>query len=91
MPDHIHVFVGERNLARYRLENWVAAWKSFVALRWPEAKESQFGSGAFGIAKSAAVTRTIRSGCMCETIPSVMDMVQNPEDWPFQGAMNTLS
>ena len=23
MPEHIHVFVGEGNLARYRLESWV--------------------------------------------------------------------
>jgi putative transposase len=72
MPEHIHAFVGEGSLARYRLENWVAAWKSFVSRRWPDVYEKPFGSEAFGIAKSEAVTSMIRNGFMCGTIRFVM-------------------
>jgi hypothetical protein len=39
MPDHIHFFVGENHAARYQLANWIAAWKTFVSLRWPTPKD----------------------------------------------------
>ena len=35
LPDHIHLFVGDSDVARYGLDRWVGAWKAYVSRRWP--------------------------------------------------------
>ena len=91
MPEHIHAFVGEGNLARYRLENWVAAWKSFISRRWPNVYEKPIWQRSFW-------DRQIRSGDQYDekwlyvrNNPVRHGLVETPDQWPFQGAMNILS
>ena len=91
MPEHIHAFVGEGSRARLRLENWVAAWKSLVSRRWPNVHEKPIWQRSFW-------DRQIRNGDQYDqkwlyvrNNPVRYGLVENLDEWPFQGAMNILS
>ena len=73
LPDHIHAFVGENHLGRHRLENWIAAWKSFVSLRWPTPKDKPIWQRSFWDRQIHSRTPMTRNGFMCETILCATD------------------
>jgi putative transposase len=39
LPDHIHLFVGDSDVARYGLDCWVGAWKDYISRRWPKEED----------------------------------------------------
>jgi REP element-mobilizing transposase RayT len=91
MPEHIHAFVGEGCLARYRLENWVAAWKSFVSRRWPDAYEKPIWQRSFWDRQIRSSDQYDQKWLYVRNNPVRRGLVENADDWPFQGAINILS
>jgi putative transposase len=91
MPEHIHVFVGDGNLARYRLENWVASWKSFVSRRWPEVSEKPIWQRNFWDRQIRSSDEYDQKWLYVRNNPVRHGLVESPDDWPFQGAINILS
>jgi putative transposase len=91
MPEHIHAFVGEGILARYRLENWVASWKSFVSRRWPNVREKPIWQRSFWDRQIRSSDQFDRKWLYVRDNPVRHGLVKNPEEWPFQGAINILS
>jgi len=89
MPDHIHVFCSPRQ-GDLPLTRWVQFWKSLVSRSWPWIDEqpvwqksfwyTQLRRGEGYASKWEYVSRNaVRKG-----------LVENPDDWPFQGEMNVL-
>ena len=91
MPEHIHAFIGEGNLARYRLENWVAAWKSFVSRRWRDVNEKPIWQRSFWDRQIRSSDEYDQKWLYVRNNPVRHGLVENPDDWPFQGSMNILS
>ena len=91
MPEHIHVFVGEGHLARYRLENWIAAWKSFVSRRWPGVDEKPIWQRSFWDRQIRSSDEYDQKWLYVRNNPVRHGLVENPDEWPFQGAINILS
>jgi putative transposase len=55
LPNHIHLFVGDNDVAAQSLARWVAAWKAYVSRRWHGQTERPFGNGVSGTAKCGTV------------------------------------
>jgi len=91
MPEHIHVFVGEGNLARYRLESWVAAWKSFVSRRWPYVNEKPIWQRSFWARQVRSSDEYDQKWLYVRNNPIRHGLVEDADEWPFQGAINILS
>jgi putative transposase len=91
MPEHIHAFVGEGGLARYRLENWIAAWKSFVSRRWPNVNEKPIWQRSFWDRQIRSSDEYDQKWLYVRNNPVRHGLVENADDWPFQGAINILS
>jgi len=91
MPEHIHAFVGEGSLARYRLENWVAAWKSFVSRHWLDIDEKPIWQRSFWDRQIRSSDEYDQKWLYVWENPVRHGLVENPDDWPFQGAINILS
>ena len=90
MPDHLHVFVGDNDLARYRLENWVASWKAFVSRRWPIRAEKPIWQRSFWDRQIRSSERYDQKWLYVRNNPVRHGLVKGPDDWPFQGSMNVL-
>ncbi len=91
LPDHIHAFVGENYLARYQLANWVAAWKSFVSLRWPTPKDKPIWQRSFWDRQIRSSDSYDQKWLYVRNNPVRHGLVRHPDDWPFQGSINSLS
>jgi putative transposase len=91
MPEHIHAFIGEASLARYRLENWVAAWKSFVSRRWPNIHEKPIWQRSFWDRQLRSSDQYDQKWLYVRNNPVRHGLVEDPDEWPFQGAINILS
>jgi putative transposase len=90
MPDRIHAFVGEDDLARYQLANWVAAWKAFVTLRWPRPLDKPIWQRSFWDRQIRGADAYDQKWLYVRNNPVRHGMVTDPDDWPFQGSMNIL-
>ena len=91
MPEHIHVFVGEGNLSRYRLEHWVAAWKSFLSRRWPDVYEKPIWQRRFWDRQIRSSDEYDQKWLYVRNNPVRHGLVENADEWPFQGSINILS
>jgi putative transposase len=91
MPEHIHAFIGESSLAKYRLENWVAAWKSFVSRRWPNLYEKPIWQRSFWDRQIRTGDQYDQKWLYVRNNPVRHGLVEDPDEWPFQGAINILS
>ncbi len=88
LPDHIHFFVDDSDLAPYSLGRWVGAWKAYVSRRWPNETEKPIWQRNFW-------DRQMWSDHSCDVKwlyvrnnPVRHGLAERPEDWPFQGVMN---
>jgi putative transposase len=91
MPDHIHAFVGENHSTSLQLVNWVAAWKSFVSLRWSSPKHKPIWQRSFWDRQIRSSDGYDQKWLYVRNNPVRHGIVKDPDDWPFQGAMNILS
>ena len=90
LPDHIHLFCTPTLGGRSRLACWVASWKSFVTKNWRDSPVRPLWQRSFW-------DRQMRSGedysSRCSYIlqnPVRHHLVQNSEEWPFQGEVHNI-
>jgi putative transposase len=90
LPDHIHLFVNDSDVARHSLDRWVGAWKAYVSRRWSKEEDKPIWQRSFW-------DRQMWSDHACDVKwlyvrnnPVRHGLVKRPDDWPFQGVMNDL-
>jgi putative transposase len=91
MPDHLHLFCAPATMPVTPLKQWVQFWRADVTRRWPHPKEKPVWQKDF-------FDRQLRHGesyrqkwlYLWEN-PIKDGLVKGPEDWPFQGELNTLA
>jgi putative transposase len=89
MPDHIHFFCAPVD-PECSLERWTQFWKSQLTKSWPNAAEKP-------VFQRQHWDRQLRSGesynekwDYTRQNPVRAGLVATPDDWPYQGEMNTL-
>ena len=88
LPNHIHLLVGDSDVAPYSLARWVCAWKAYVSRRWPKEEDKPIWQRSFW-------DRQMWSDHACDVKwlyvrnnPVRHGLVKHPDDWPFQGGMH---
>jgi putative transposase len=89
MPEHMHFFCAPRVQNR-TLKQWMQFWRSSAARRWPREDEKPIWQKDF-------FDRQLRSGESYRQKwlyvwhnPFVAKFCSRPQDWPWQGELNTL-
>jgi putative transposase len=90
LPNHVHLFVGDNELAPRNLAHWVGAWKAHVTRRWPDPGQKPIWQRSFW-------DRQIWGDNACEVKwlyvrnnPVRHGLVKDPDDWPYQGVLKPL-
>ena len=90
MPDHVHLFAAENELAGYPLGQWVGKWKAHVSRLWPFVKDQPIWQRSFW-------DHQLRNGdnydvkwLYVRNNPVRHGLVSHPDDWRFQGCLNDL-
>ncbi|MGH8020013.1 MAG: REP-associated tyrosine transposase [Opitutaceae bacterium] len=92
MPDHVHFFCSPGTWPPAPLGRWMAFWKSCVARRWPvpapvsgKLWQRDFWDTQLRLGDSySAKWEYVRNN------PVRAGLVSSPDEWPFQGEVNTL-
>ena len=90
MPDHVHLFAAENELHGYPLSQWVGKWKAHVSRGWPGREDDpiwqrsfwdyQLRNGdSYDVKWLYVRNNAVRHG-----------LVNDPDEWPFQGKLNDL-
>ena len=90
MPDHLHLFCAPATMPITPLKQWIQFWRADVTRRWPHLEEKPIWQKDF-------FDRQLRHGesyrqkwlYLWEN-PIKDGLVKQPEDWPFQGELNTI-
>ena len=90
MPDHLHLFCAPATMPITPLKQWVQFWRADVTRRWPHPAEKPIWQKDF-------FDRQLRHGesyhqkwlYLWEN-PIKDRLVNRPDDWAFQGELNTL-
>jgi REP element-mobilizing transposase RayT len=90
MPDHLHLFCAPAKSPQIPLKLWMQFWRNQSTRRWPYPDEKPVWQRDF-------FDRQLRSGesyhqkwlYLWEN-PIKENLVQKPEEWPFQGEMNVI-
>jgi len=106
MPDHIHLFCSPGRLDSLPLTRWVQFWKSAASRQWPRNLDAtkrvppNNGGPRSVVAevwqKSYWDTQLRKGGSYSEKWeyvrhnPVRAGLCPSPDDWPFQGELNTL-
>lgn len=87
MPDHLHLFCAPHDL-NFKMETWVAYWKrQFSCLHLPDTGQWL---------RKSWPTRLLRSESYSQKWTYVREnpvrkgLVEDPDDWPYQGMINEL-
>lgn len=91
MPDHLHLFCSPGTMPPSSLKQWVQFWRADVTRRWPHPEEKPVWQRDF-------FDRQLRSGdsyhekwlYLWEN-PIKKGIVKQPDDWPYQGELNSLT
>jgi putative transposase len=90
MPDHVHLFAAENELHGYPLGQWVGKWKAHVSRRWPGRANDPIWQRSFW-------DHQLRNGdsydvkwLYVRNNPVRHRLVNDPDEWPFQGTLNDL-
>jgi putative transposase len=89
LPDHIHLFVGDSDVAPYGLERWVGAWKAYVSRRWPRAEDKPIWQRSFWDRQMWTNQACDVKWLYVRNNPVRHGLVEHPDDWPFQGDLNS--
>ena len=90
MPDHLHLFCAPAMMPIMPLKQWIQFWRADATRRWPHLNEKPVWQKDF-------FDRQLRHGesyrqkwlYLLEN-PIKNRLVKQPEDWPFQGELNSL-
>ncbi len=88
LPDHIHLFCAPAQVDYLSVQRWIAFWKSSVSKAWPN-------QDAKPIWQIDGWDRQLRKGdsysqkwAYVRNNPVRHGLVDDPEDWPYQGELN---
>jgi REP element-mobilizing transposase RayT len=90
MPDHIHLFCAPVQEA-IPLVRWVSFWKSLASRHWPNPADHPIWQRDFWDTQLRHGDRYAQKWEYVRHNPVRHRLVANPEEWPFQGEMNSLS
>jgi REP-associated tyrosine transposase len=90
LPDHIHLFVGDSDVAPYSLDRWVGAWKAYVSRRWPKPEDKPIWQRSFWDRQMWSEQACNVKWLYVRNNPIRHGLVKRTDDWPFQGVMNDL-
>jgi len=90
MPDHIHLFCAPNTFPMKPLQQWVKYRKSLASLSWPRPNNHPLWQRdswdtqlrrheSYDSKWEYVINNPVRAG-----------LVKEPDDWPFQGALNVL-
>ena len=81
MPDHLHLFCAPAGL-RFAVERWIAFWKDQFAKARPDTGKFQEGGFHHRLRDDESYTE---KGWYVRMNPVRKGLVEQPEDWPYQG------
>jgi putative transposase len=91
LPDHIHLFAAENEFQGYPLGQWIGKWKAHVRRRWPYRENEPIWERSFW-------DHQLRNGdsydvkwLYVRNNPVRHGLVENADDWPFEGELNHLA
>jgi REP element-mobilizing transposase RayT len=88
LPNHIHLLVGDSDVAPYSLDRWVGAWKACVSRRWPKEEDKPIRQRSFWDRQMWSDQTCDVKWLYVRNNPVRHGLVKHPDDWPFQGVMN---
>jgi len=90
MPDHIHFFITPNQLPIYNLKNWVVYWKRLVTTEYEKQMNSckNIWEKDFWDTQMRTRDHYMRKLNYALQNPVTKKMVDNTEDWPYQGYIN---
>ena len=91
MPDHVHLFCAPRGEDVPSLEEWVRFWKARATRRWPYPEERPLWQRSFWDTQLRRLDKYDEKWDYVRYNPVRKGLVQDPEEWPYQGVMNVLS
>lgn len=90
MPDHLHFFCAPGRFPPSALHAWIHFWRAEATRHWPYADEKPVWQRDF-------FDRQLRTGESyrekweyVRQNPARASLVKTPEEWPFQGELNSL-
>jgi len=87
MPDHVHLFCAPSDES-HEIETRVTFWKRCLRRRLKTAEQLfQAHSFHIGFDKTKAIPK---NGITCGMNPVRAGLVTDPDEWPYQGALNEL-
>jgi len=90
LPDHIHLFVGDNELAPRDLPHWVGAWKAYVSRRWPNQAEQPIWQRSFWDREIWSDQAYDAKWLYVRNNPIRHGLVKHSDDWPYQGVLNAV-
>jgi len=90
MPDHIHFFCSPVGLEYPSLKKWITYWKAMVSREWPHPSERPIWQPDFWDTQLRKGDSYTEKWHYVRNNPVRAGLVQNPDDWPYQGIMETL-
>ena len=91
MPDHLHFFCSPGEMD-YPLARWMSYWKRLVTTQWPEHRKND-GPVFQRDYWDRQIRYTESYDAAWEYVrenPVRAGLVQNPDDWPYQGEIHAL-
>jgi putative transposase len=89
MPDHIHLFCSPHD-GEAQFRKWIQFWRNDVTRKWPDVSQKPIWQRNF-------FDRQLRRGDVyhqkweyVRNNPVRAGLVEQPDDWPFQGEMNVF-
>jgi putative transposase len=90
MPDHVHLFAAENELHGYPLGQWVGKWKAHVSRRWPGRANDPIWQRSFWDHQLRNGDSYAVKWLYVRNNPVRHHLVNDPDEWPFQGTLNDL-
>jgi len=90
MPDHVHLFCAPSSALSPPLEKWMQFWKSLVTRQWPWPAEKPIWQRDHWDRELRREESYADKWEYVRLNPVRRGLVAPPDDWPYQGEVNTL-
>ncbi len=90
MPEHVHLFCAPAEFPPRPLREWVRFWKSHAARHWPRREDAPLWQRDFWDTQLRRSENYSEKWEYVSANPVRAGLVENPQDWPYQGTMNLL-
>lgn len=90
MPNHIHLFCVNSDYKHPDLKPWVKYWKTLVSKKWPYPHEQPIWQNDFGDRQLRNGEHYERKWLYIRNNPVNHGLVDNADNWPYQGQMEVL-